>query len=161
MEGPLLADVDGDGVQETIAVECPDRERGAAGHLFVLDPVGGDMRKFVLLDDFPQGSLYFIDARDLNCDGTLEIIASSPVSAHSDRMYVFRWDGRSYACVGEFTSDAPSIEMTDVDGDGKVEVVVKQRDYAGGPIDRSIARVYKWVAGRYELAQELEGNRGH
>jgi len=47
------------------------------------------------------------------------------VGAHSESMFIFRWDGSTYRCVGELLSDAPSIEIKDIDGDGLAEVLVK------------------------------------
>ncbi len=150
----LLADVDTDGTQEKVIVSLPDMESRTQGQLLVLDPVGSDLRKFVLLEGFPEFSIYFLDARDLNSDGVLEIIASAPVGTHSESMHIFRWDGQSYACVGEFISDAPSIEIEDLDHDGIHEVIVKQRDYQTDPIKNSIIHIYHWVAGKYEIVQQ-------
>jgi hypothetical protein len=154
MDGYIMADVDGDGTQEKVIVTLRDFETNRPGQLLVLDPSGSDLRTFVLLEDFPEHSLYFLEARDLNSDGALEIIASSPAGAHGERMHIFRWDGESYICVGEFFSDAPSIEIEDLDHDGIDEVTVKQRDYRTDPILNSIFQIFHWVDGRYRLIQE-------
>jgi len=154
MDRYIMADFDGDGTQEKVIVTLPDFEKNRRGQLLVLDPSGSDLRKVVLLEDFPQHSLYFLEARDLNSDGVLEIIASSPAGAHGERMHIFRWDGQSYVCVGEFFSDAPSIEIEDVDHDGMDEVTVKQRDYKTDPMSNSIFQIFHWVDGRYQLMQE-------
>jgi hypothetical protein len=81
------------------------------------------------------------------------LAASSPAGAHAERMHIFRWNGKSYTCVGEFGSDAPSIEIEDIDHDGVEEVTVKQRDYATNPISNSVHQTFYWIEGRYQLVQ--------
>ena len=88
---------------------------------------------------------------DATAFGSFAGIASSPAGAHGERMYIFRWDGHSYVCVGELGSDAPSIEIEDIDQDRIDEVKVKQRDYKTDPISNSVVQVFHWVEGKYQL----------
>ena len=151
MDRYVLGDVDGDGVKERVCVTVSDTANIKGGDLVVLDSKGSDLKKLVLLEDFAEINSYFLEVRDINSDGVLEIIASSPVGAHGEKLYILRWDGESYVRVGEFFSDAPSIEVRDIDADGMDEIVVKQRDYATDAIANSILQIFRWVGGKYQL----------
>lgn len=149
----FLADVDCDGIQEKVILTERKLNGRTQSQLLVLDPDGPNLRKHVLQEVSAIFKGASLEVRDLNRDGIPEMVLSAPVGAHSESMYIFRWDGSTYQCVGEFLSTAPSIELKDLDGDGLAEIIVKGRDYRGDPITESVFEVYHWINGRYELVQ--------
>jgi len=149
----FLADVDSDGIQEKVILTKRILDGKTENQLLVLDPDGPNLKKHVLGE---VGGIFrwpSLQVKDLNRDGIPEIVLSAPVGAHSESMYIFRWDGSNYPCVGKFLSTAPSIEIKDLDGDGIAEIIVKERDYRRNPITDSVFEVYHWINGRYELVQ--------
>ena len=67
--------------------------------------------------------------------------------AHSMTLDLYYFDGRELRKEMSILSDAPSIEIKDVDNDGKNEIIAKMRDYDKDPIVDSYTKTYKYKDG--------------
>ncbi len=127
---PLTADVNGDGVADTVATTGP----GVRVRVAVADGVTGAVTVFDAFEDaFTGGG--FVAAADLNGDGTAEIAVSADTTG-SARVTVF--DGTGTALADFFGIDAPPfrggarVAFGDVNGDGTPDLIVAAGD-GGGP----------------------------
>ena len=155
----VLADSDGDGKQEKIVVVKKEPFPSTKSELHILkqSPVG--LQRYQLLDDFLEFGVYTIKVKDINKDGLPELLISTPVGAHAESLYVFRWNGTGYQQIGDFWSDAPSIQVTDLDGDGMCEVQTMCRNYDKNPLSNSFVKVFHWDGTQYVLCEEYETTR--
>lgn len=77
--------------------------------------------------------------------------------AHSWGLYLYAFDGKSIKEVEEFGSDAPSIQLKDVDKDGKNEIVVAERDWdSEDPVKYRIIDTFKYNGKKWKLVSEYE-----
>lgn len=127
--------------------------------LYVLKQTGSGLQKYKLLENFLEFSVFDIEVKDVNADGRPEILVSTPVGAHAESMYAFHWDGSEYKQIGDFWSDAPSIEVRDLDGDGICEVRTVCRNYDKNPLADSFVKIFHWDGNEYVVGEEYATTR--
>src|SRR2546425_13366638 len=122
--------------------------------LFPYTTLFRSLQKFRLLEDFLEFGAFHVEVRDINQDKVPEVIVSNPVGAHAESMHVFRWDGVAYREIGDFWSDAPCIEIVDLDSDAVCEVRTFCRNYGKDPLKDSFVKVFHWDGRQYVLGEE-------
>lgn len=152
----VLADSDGDGQTEKIVVVQKEPFPSLKSQVHILKRTDAGLQRFQLLEDFQEFGVFAVDVRDINSDQRPEVIISAPVGAHAESLYVFRWDGSAYKMVGDFWSDAPNIEIVDLDGDGICEIRTFCRNYQKDPLSDSIVKVFHWDGKKYVIGEEYE-----
>jgi outer membrane protein assembly factor BamB len=143
----LSADVDGDGVKE-ICVETHSQ-------MWVLDPRTGKVNQFLTWDVSPANvrSYGLVRFQDLNGDGLPEFLCLANFSQHHEvlrndkgrlaRAWAHGWDTSVTTQTIETTWPDPPV--ADVDGDGKLELVVNLFASDGQP--RWMVRIYDALTG--------------
>ena len=63
---------------------------------------------------------------------------------HSEWLYLYSFDGSRIKEEARIFSDAPSIEIKDINHDGVKEILAKHRDYEKNPIINSYIKIYKF-----------------
>jgi len=143
----LLSDVDGDGVKE-LCVETHSR-------MWVLDALTGKVKQFIMWDVSPAnirsyGLVRFID---LNGDGCEDFLCIANFAQHHEALlnkngklelaWAHGWDNS--VTTSKIVSTWPEPPVADVDGDGRLEVIVSmfnsERDA------RWMTRIYDAVTG--------------
>lgn len=150
----VLADTDGDGQREKVVVVRKEPYPSLRSEVYVLKQTGGGLQRHQLLEDFLEFSAFNVEVKDINGDRIPEVLISTPAGAHSESLHVFRWDGVGYREIADFWSDAPCIEVVDLDGDGVCEVRAFYRNYEKDPLKDSIVKVFHWDGQRYTLGEE-------
>lgn len=129
--GPQIGDLDGDGVAEVVAASLRSRSGYASGRIVVFDSQTGKVRAIspgVAGGTAAWTGLHDLKLRDLDGDGRLEIVMAA------DRLYDGLIEAYRFTPPDTFTliwtnatrpSGAPfhSVDVADVDGDGKPEVI--------------------------------------
>ena len=143
----LTADVDGDGVNE-ICVETHSQ-------MWVLDARTGKVNQFLTWDVSPANvrSYGLVRFQDLNGDGLPEFLCIANFSQHHEvllnekgrlkRAWAHGWD--TSVTTQTIATTWPDPPIADVDGDGKLEMVVNLFASDGEP--RWLVRIYDALTG--------------
>ena len=143
----LTADVDGDGVNE-ICVETHSQ-------MWVLDARTGKVNQFLTWDVSPANvrSYGLVRFQDLNGDGLPEFLCIANFSQHHEvllnekgrlkRAWAHGWD--TSVTTQTIATTWPDPPIADVDGDGKLEMVVNLFASDGQP--RWLVRIYDALTG--------------
>jgi len=102
--------------------------------------------------DHIEGHHVEIWTRDVNADGNPELLVRFACGAHTRVLKIFRVNTRNNLILipgAEIGSDWPEINIEDRDGDGKIEVYAKQRNWKGIPSQEFVSEVYKYINGEY------------
>jgi len=122
----LTSDVDGDGVKE-ICVETHSR-------MWVLDALTGEVKQFIQWDVSPANirSYGLVKFMDLNGDGRDDFLCIATFAQHHEVLlnengklklaWAHGWDDS--VTTSKIASTWPEPPVADVDGDGKLEVIV-------------------------------------
>ncbi|MBI5955911.1 MAG: VCBS repeat-containing protein, partial [Chloroflexi bacterium] len=106
------------GIQEEKAMVAALRESGVKTYnLYRAD--NKELGEYELCD---------VTIGDFNKDGKTEIAISGGAGAHYSILSVFQWNGSLYANIGAFGGDGGTY-LSDVDGDGVLEVIEGRRLY--------------------------------
>lgn len=74
-----------------------------------------------------------IDFRDVNNDGTRELLVQHPAGAHGSALHVLAWRDGEFHESGSLRTDTPvGFEFADFDGDGNTEIRTKETDWSAG-----------------------------
>ena len=151
------ADLRGAGVEDVAVLVRTAGRFGFLEPYFVFGGATGPERS-VPLGSFvggdPVGAVGgTIRADDVNADGKPEIAFSAFVGAHSALLWVLQWDGSTFVPLFAEVSNSPTVDLTDLDGDGVAEIVLGQSgycgSYAGSP---RMAFAFRWENGAYRSA---------
>lgn len=106
-----------------------------------------------------------ITANERSC-GLEIIVVSSSVNPfigvsyasgmHGWQVTLFSFDGEKINEVYEVFSDAPSIEVKDVDNDGENEIITVSRDYWQNPITDHFINTHKYDGNKWNLISKYE-----
>ncbi len=100
-----------------------------------------------------EGHTIKLSSRDVDGDGHPEVVVLYACGAHSRavKMFMVGRNGFLVAIPGsEIGSDWPEILLDDKDGDGKVEIYAKQRDWSKVPTQDPVTKVYVFRDGAFE-----------
>ncbi|UCH33650.1 MAG: VCBS repeat-containing protein [Armatimonadota bacterium] len=147
----LQSDVDGDGVKE-LCVETHSR-------MWVLDALTGGVRQFVQWDVSPANirSYGLVEFIDLNGDGREDFLCIASFAQHHEVLlneagklklaWAHGWDNS--VTTSKIATTWPRPPVADVDGDGRLEVVVSMFNSENDA--RWMIRVYDAVTGDLEV----------
>jgi len=151
------ADLRGLGVEDlAILVKQPGRFSMLEPYVLFGGPSGPE--RAAPLGSFVEGDFFgavgaTIRADDVNRDGRPEITLSAFVGAHSALLWVLRWDGATFRPLFAEVSNSPTVDLTDLDGDGVAEIVLGQSGYCGGYASSPrIEFAFRWEDGAYRSA---------
>ncbi len=125
--GPLLADVDGDGLEELIVASVGEGGTNNTSGLYVLDPESGAVRRFELLDWRIHDATSALAAYDLDGDGTSEIFVGGR-HVYSGVLRAYRFlPGTGLETVWKADTSPDGIThatlvIDDFDADGQLEI---------------------------------------
>jgi hypothetical protein len=129
-------DTDGDGETEWVGLYFGDELQA-----FVLD--GEAWYELRPMDGTAYGLGAYptceLEIRDVNADGTTEILVWGHAGTSTDLLHIYVWDGAAYALLAPFEGEA-GVRLVNTDGDLTEEVVVR---YDVGP-DLVWEAVYTW-----------------
>jgi len=146
----LQSDLDGDGVQE-LCVETHSR-------MWVLDALSGGVKQFVQWDVSPGNvrSYGLVQFLDLNGDGREDFLCIANFAQHHEVLlnengklklaWVKPWDNS--VTTSKIVTTWPEPPVADVDGDGRLEVVVSMFNSENDA--RWMIRIYDAVTGDLE-----------
>lgn len=128
--GPEMGDLDGDGTEEMVVVSSESDAGYGSGRIMVFD--AATLRLRTISAEIANGSsltgVHDLKLRDLDDDGQLEILIASD-SSYNGVIEAYSFDvNNSFALDwtnGTQPSGAPfhSVDASDVDGDGELEIV--------------------------------------
>jgi hypothetical protein len=143
----LMSDVDGDGVKE-LCVETHSR-------MWVLDALTGAVKQFVEWDVSPANirSYGLVKFQDLNGDGREDFLCIANFAQHHEVLlndsgtlklaWAHGWDNS--VTTTKIATTWPEPPVADVDGDGRLEVIVSMFNSESEP--RWMVRIYDAVTG--------------
>lgn len=129
--GPQIGDLDGDGVAEVVVVSLTSDSGYASGRIVVFDSQTGKVRAIspgVAGGTYAWTGVHDLKLRDLDGDGRLEIVLATDwlynglIEAYrfsQPDTFTLIWTNASRP----FGAPFHSVEVADVDGDGKLEVI--------------------------------------
>ena len=156
----LRADLDGRGVSDYIVAVYYNGGKDALRVIHVQNGTG------VVAADldwhYLGGAQGFTQLRDVDGDGKPEIWLTIP-GERTDQDWIFRWSQGGLALIspatadvtGRLRSDISSIELVDLDGDGKLEIVSEVR--GGRPFEMSTYKL--GASGAYVKGSDALVNR--
>lgn len=104
-----------------------------------------------------EGHSTELEARDIDGDGSPELIVRYAWGAHTRVMNMLRIDLDGFLIPipgAEVGSDWPDLVLEDRDADGKVEIYARQRDWTQVPSRDSVLEVYAYHDGEF---RKIEG----
>ena len=150
-EESLLFDLDGDNFKEEIkltATFAEDDETVLNGMLIVKSK-GEEFRRDIGIFEIGEPYVEIISVDKSN--GPYFISISSFAGAHGMNLYLYSFSGQEIKEELSVFSDAPSIEVKDVDKDDANEIIAKSRDYDSDPIKDSYIKVYKYLNKKWQI----------
>ena len=128
------ADLDGDGVPETVAITCRTRDKGhpLGGEIVVLQPDGASLR---VIWRQPRLNPWKLQIADVDGDGQREIVAGvwkkSPMDqVMARRVFVYSWNGARMLpkwLGSRLSRRFDDFVMCDVNGDNWDELIALER----------------------------------
>jgi len=146
----ITANLNGDGMVETIElIKVPSEDNGgsSAEGTIIVKARGRQWKKDVGLLEFSDMS--YIDVVMASKSSRPYIGLYSFGGAHSMTLSLYCLNGDELKEEISIFSDAPSIEIKDVDNDGSNEIIAKMRDYDKDPIADSYIITYKYRDGSW------------
>ena len=144
----MVVDLNGDNISEKLSLQFSEPDESNQYHATLLIESDGK-----IISEFLGGwfgpDFTRLDVLTIGQNIKPFIVVDSAGGAHSENRQIFRFNGKSIEKILNITSDVPSITESDVDGDGIVEIIAKQRDYNKDPIVDSREIVYKWDGARF------------
>lgn len=122
----LQKDIDGDGIDETIAFYSTTNDNTVTMHINFITKTDG---KWQSVGDFKYvaSGVETVDFKDMNGDGKLEILVGWAVYGAVDKAVgVYGFDGKRL--LQHITEEYTHYLCEDVDGDGKLELFVSHLD---------------------------------
>ena len=141
----MTADLNGYGMVETIElIKKPSEDIGgpSAEGMIIVKSTGRQWEKDVGTLEFSDMS--YIDLIRASKSSRPYIGLYSFGGAHSMTLSLYSLDGNELKEEMSILSDAPSIEIKDIDNDGSNEIIAKMRDYDKDPIVDSYTKTYKY-----------------
>lgn len=150
-------DFDGDGIKEIVTLKQKNnKDLKCADYDLEISSKG----KIFLIKDVLMGESEYIR-------GLEKISVSSKINpfigisyhcgAHSWGLNLYAFDGKQIKEISNIGSDAPSIQLKDVDNDGENEIVVEERDWnSENPVDDRIIDTFKYNGKKWKLLSEYE-----
>ncbi len=161
-----VGDVDGDGVKEIVTGGYVNLPHMAMLNIWNWDGATLTLEKSNLWVTGSISALLAVTAKDIDKDGTVEIITSGEAgswSAVKAQLRIWSWDGTSLALEKghEWQSDGGhtrvySVITNDVDDDGDIEIIVGGQISTGGPWSRYQGLLYIFSWDGTTLTQEWE-----
>lgn len=157
----ILHDIDLDGEKERLVSIIQTDTDVYTCKLVYIDSTAKAFKSITLLEDEPGESLE-CQVRDINLDGKPEIIARSKCGERSERLHIWQWDTDHFRELtgGGIYSDYPRIELRDVDGDGKEEIIAyKRHPNLPSTAHQTTVATHHWNGHQYEAAlKRIEGS---
>lgn len=104
-----------------------------------------------------EGHSTELEARDVDGDGSPELVVRYACGGHTRVMNILRVDLEGFLVPipgAEVGSDLPELVLEDRDADGKVEIYAWQRDWARVPVRDSVLEVYAYRDGEFRKIDE-------
>lgn len=163
------ADLTGDGQLELVValVEpgAPPGPAGPKGLVLAIHDEAGRYRPIPIPTSTttgPAGGPYLQQIADVNADRAAEVLTISKVcGASTCAIYpaVAMWAGGSYRLITapDLNMAGADVKLDDRDGDGRLELVLSGGliGSAGAGVQRGRTEIYRFVGGRYELAETI------
>ena len=146
----VMVDLNEDGLTETIElVKKPSEDIGepSAEGSIIIKSNGRQWKKDVGTLEFSDMS--YIDVVRASKSSRPYIGLYSFGGAHSMTLSLYSLDGNDLKEEISILSDAPSIEIKDIDNDGSNEIIAEMRDYDKHPIVDSYLKIYKYKDGAW------------
>lgn len=150
-----IADLDNDGEEELVV--CSGAALGdvkGEGYFRVYDL---DTLEVEFESQDLQGCMEGLKVRDLDDDGTPEIILSNGYRYREGWCFIFRWDGTTYQQVWKSENIGPKVygmDIEDIDNDGTLEIVLS--NMAGNIyVYDAVTRTLEWRSG--DLGRDILG----
>ncbi len=150
-------DLDGDGTAEMLLIPGAALADGRERYAPTLLELGREVYKAVWSPTELKGARYrLVDVRDLNGDGRAEIVLSGE-SGKSGFYQFFELVGKGKAGFRSLQVDhVDSLHYVDLDSDGRIEVVVRERVGRKGPAYQwtYVDHLHRWTGRRFVAADE-------
>lgn len=147
----LPADLNGDGEPEwLVPYSTPSAIAASNAALAIIArlPTGWEVAKTLAIEGGALGSFWLVEV-----DGRLAVALQAVIGPHAVALEVARWDGREYRTVFAGASNAPAIEVADVNRDGLPEVLVGWSAYCEAyAVSPWLTTVHGWNGVRFEEA---------
>jgi hypothetical protein len=138
---------------------------GAKGAVIAIHKEGGRYRSISIPSSTttgPAAGPYVQQVADVNADRAAEVLTVSKVCGASTCILypaVATWAGSSYRLITapELNMASADVKLEDRDNDGRLELVLSGGliGSAGAGVQRGRTEIYRYVGGRYELAETL------
>jgi len=145
-----MADLNGDGIVEKIELvkeSSEDIGGSSAEGTITIKSNNRQWKKDVGTLEFSDMS--YVEVVKISESSRPYIGLYSLVGAHSMTLDLYYFNGKELKKEISILSDAPTIEIKDIDNDGSNEIIAKMRDYDKDPIADSYMKTYKYKDGSW------------
>lgn len=155
VEGFSVGDFDGDERKEFLATG------GLLGHVFIVENTGDNMFSLTWKDSVPFVNLFYMCAGDVDCDGKIEFFVGATVSS-GNWITVFESDSNNHFSPTFLFNlhsggglAGPTYIVSDVDNDGRPELVIKSARDIYIFKSREDDSYYLWYFKREEVGESF------
>lgn len=145
-------DLDEDGIKERITlINIPVSQIGGsfAEGFIEVESIGKTFRSEDIILEFSNDSYIKIIKPSVRAKSFIGLF--NPGGMHGLSLTLFSFDGTSIKEEFSIFSDAPSIEIKDIDNDGVEDIISFSRDYENNPVEDSFIKTYKYRNNKWQL----------
>jgi hypothetical protein len=149
-------DLRGDGQAVTIAVIQPAGSRPWPTALVLFAPGPTALVASELTPADPSTAPQYpseLRIEDVNGDGRADLVVGGGLGAHSSSLLVEELDGSRMVSLFEGSTNTPGLDLVDLDGDGRAEILLPISGYCGSyAASPQLRLVLRWRDGAYRPA---------